>query len=408
MASVAAGTACSGTSAPSAEDDGDCSLGKLDIVSVSNPASASHSPRTDSTTDSSGEPQHIALDEAYWSPASEACDPATTRIVDGQLATTWEAYEQHQQQLAAWHHHNGLMLDEEMLLPPGLLDPSGEMGSLVDMGDMSHYTAEQLAACAEHMEQMAAYEYDEMAACHAELAASEYSTPLLGPLSSPALEPHEMPPGLSDVWAAGALSERMHFDRLTHAAFGSCNAQQDIASQQQQQQQQQQVDEALRTTVMIRNLPGNFNRQCLLEVIDSEGFAGRYDFVYLPIDFTSAVNLGYAFIDLISPDDARQFMEHFTGFTNWPASCTPGCDKETVVSWSSPHQGLEQHVERYRSSPVMHSSIPEDWKPLIFLNGVRISFPPPTKHIKAPKVRGRPEAVANAVAAGLAGASRMA
>lgn len=33
-----------------------------------------------------------------------------------------------------------------------------------------------------------------------------------------------------------------------------------------------------------------------------------------------------------------------------------------------------------RQRPAM-----EDWKPLIFLNGVRISFPPPTKHIKAPK-----------------------
>lgn len=188
-----------------------------------------------------------------------------------------------------------------------------------------------------------------------------------------------------EMWP-DALTERLHFDKLCRSAFRNTMT----------MVNEEEYDEAFRTTVMIRNLPNSYTRDMLLELLDSEGFAGRYDFVYLPIDFTSAVNLGYSFVDLIAPADATTFMEHFTGFSNWSV----GSDKVCVVSWSSPHQGLEQHVERYRSSPVMHPNIPEDWKPLIFLNGMRVPFPPPTKHIKAPKVRCRPESVSTSTSGG--------
>merc|ERR1719357_1531578 len=62
-------------------------------------------------------------------------------------------------------------------------------------------------------------------------------------------------------------------------------------------------DTSQHTTVMIRSLPQSYTRQTLLELLDAEGFSGRYDFVYLPIDFTSAVNLGYCFINALTPVD---------------------------------------------------------------------------------------------------------
>jgi len=141
------------------------------------------------------------------------------------------------------------------------------------------------------------------------------------------------------------------------------------------------------TTVMLRNLPSEYSREMVLELIDSEAFAGRYDFLYLPVDFNSGVSLGYAFVDLISPADADQFVEHFTGFARWPVPS----DKVCTVSWSNQHQGLDQHVERYRNSPVMHETVPEEWKPMIFSNGQVVPFPAPTKQIKAPKIRCRPD-----------------
>jgi len=38
--------------------------------------------------------------------------------------------------------------------------------------------------------------------------------------------------------------------------------------------------------------------------------------------------------------------------------------------------------------------MPDEWKPALFAQGVRVEFPAPTKKIKAPKVRSRKEEAA--------------
>ena len=40
-----------------------------------------------------------------------------------------------------------------------------------------------------------------------------------------------------------------------------------------------------KTTIFVRNLPVEFTRSILLALLDSEGFAHRYDFVYMPCNF---------------------------------------------------------------------------------------------------------------------------
>merc|ERR1712135_260650 len=102
-----------------------------------------------------------------------------------------------------------------------------------------------------------------------------------------------------------------------------------------------------------------------------------YDFVYLPMDFRNGVNLGYAFVNLITNEDALHFMQVFQGFSKWFVDSVKVCE----VSWAHPHQGRHQHVERYRNSPVMHPSMPDDYKPMVFKKGMRVPFPPPTKVI---------------------------
>mmetsp|Transcript_96551 Transcript_96551/g.251620 ORF Transcript_96551/g.251620 Transcript_96551/m.251620 type:complete len:467 (+) Transcript_96551:97-1497(+) len=138
-----------------------------------------------------------------------------------------------------------------------------------------------------------------------------------------------------------------------------------------------------RTTVMLRNLPNNYSRKMLLDMMDSEGFAGQYDFVYFPIDFRTHASLGYAFINLDSPSIVPRFWSTFDGYTNWALPSR----KECFVSWCGPHQGYEAHVQRYRSSPVMHPVVPDEYKPVIFKNGVRVEFPPPGKKPRIPRVR---------------------
>jgi len=131
---------------------------------------------------------------------------------------------------------------------------------------------------------------------------------------------------------------------------------------------------------MLRNLPNDYTRAMLLDLLHVEGFEGTFDFLYLPIDFRSKSGLGYAFINFSTTERAQQFCRHFTGFNRW----TVGSDKVCEVSWST-LQGLDAHIERYRNSPVMHESTPDEHKPMLFEGSERLAFPPPTKKIRVPR-----------------------
>mmetsp|Transcript_43848 Transcript_43848/g.81886 ORF Transcript_43848/g.81886 Transcript_43848/m.81886 type:complete len:365 (+) Transcript_43848:56-1150(+) len=140
-----------------------------------------------------------------------------------------------------------------------------------------------------------------------------------------------------------------------------------------------------RTTVMLRNLPNNYTRSMVCTMMDKEGFKGQYDFLYLPIDFRSKANLGYAFVNLAHENKVQEFWQTFDNYTKWVLPSAKVCS----VSWSGPHQGQLAHIERYRDSPIMHGSVPDEFKPAIFAEGtgVRLDFPAPSKKLRAPRKR---------------------
>ncbi|XP_041994424.1 protein MEI2-like 5 isoform X2 [Salvia splendens] len=70
--------------------------------------------------------------------------------------------------------------------------------------------------------------------------------------------------------------------------------------------------EDTRTTLMIKNIPNKYTSKMLLATID-EHCKGTYDFLYLPIDFQNKCNIGYAFINLLSPLNIIPFYEAFNG-----------------------------------------------------------------------------------------------
>eukprot|EP00445_Apocalathium_hangoei_P022377 CAMPEP_0203890740 /NCGR_PEP_ID=MMETSP0359-20131031/34129_1 /ASSEMBLY_ACC=CAM_ASM_000338 /TAXON_ID=268821 /ORGANISM="Scrippsiella Hangoei, Strain SHTV-5" /LENGTH=363 /DNA_ID=CAMNT_0050812421 /DNA_START=91 /DNA_END=1182 /DNA_ORIENTATION=+ len=147
----------------------------------------------------------------------------------------------------------------------------------------------------------------------------------------------------------------------------------------------QAVPEYARTTLMLRNLPKALTRDMLLLALDRMGFCGQYDLVYIPVDFSSGASLGYAFVNMTSTTFTVQLWASFDGLTPWSVESQQPC----AVNWSDPHQGLQAHIERYRSSPVMHPDVPDEWKPALFMAGIRVPFPPPQKKLKAPKVRSK-------------------
>jgi len=141
------------------------------------------------------------------------------------------------------------------------------------------------------------------------------------------------------------------------------------------------------TTVMLRNLPNDYTREMLLDLLDTSGFYCLYDFVYLPIDFKRKAGLGYAFVNMVTHEDALRIKEKLDGFGSWVVSSQKVCE----VAWGDPLQGLEDHIERYRNSPVMHEDVPDVYRPVLFQGGCRVEFPKSTRKIRPPRVKCRPE-----------------
>jgi hypothetical protein len=141
----------------------------------------------------------------------------------------------------------------------------------------------------------------------------------------------------------------------------------------------------LATTVAMRNVPNDYTRAMLLDLLDKQGFSGLYDFLYLPIDFErQSINCGFSIINFVNPGVAQRFRAHFSEFSGWSVQC----DKVCEVTWSEKLQGLDAHIEVYRNSPILHKMVPEKCKPMLFRDGQPIVFPAPTKRIRAPR-KGR-------------------
>jgi len=148
----------------------------------------------------------------------------------------------------------------------------------------------------------------------------------------------------------------------------------------------QEVDQPVigdRTTLMFRNLPEDFSRARLEQLLEAEGFATRFDFLYLPVELCSGACFGYALINMVTPSDAQAFVAHFHGFQQWPVPST----KRAEARVSEELQGLAEMIERYRNSPIMHPSVADPMRPAIYHNGCQCPFPPPTVVLKPPRAK---------------------
>jgi len=125
------------------------------------------------------------------------------------------------------------------------------------------------------------------------------------------------------------------------------------------------------TTTMLRNIPQRFDRELLLDNLIQHGFGGLFDFVYMPNDFSTGVNLGYAFINFVAEEVYMRFKMMYDGVKlaeESPKVCVV-CDAKV--------QGKNPNVEFYRNSTVMNMD--PKYHPVVFENGVRQAFPQPTR-----------------------------
>merc|ERR1719188_1007842 len=117
------------------------------------------------------------------------------------------------------------------------------------------------------------------------------------------------------------------------------------------------------TTVMLRNIPNRYTRNMLAERLD-QGYQGQYDFVYLPIDFNSKCNVGYAFINFRVPAVAAKFIAEFHGAKT--ATKLPGFSSAKVCEVSYARvQGRDANMENLRDEKFIEKLIERpEWQPL--------------------------------------------
>lgn len=130
------------------------------------------------------------------------------------------------------------------------------------------------------------------------------------------------------------------------------------------------------TAVMVRNIPSDASRAEFLAVLDSGGFAQLYNFVYVPMNFQKGVRLGYAIINFVEPTSAAYAVLHL--------SSVELKGNRLKASLSESKQSLSDLILKYRDSTVMHFSVPDEYKPVIFAQGTVVPFPAPSKVLEPP------------------------
>ncbi|KAI9661873.1 MAG: hypothetical protein M1821_009112 [Bathelium mastoideum] len=132
----------------------------------------------------------------------------------------------------------------------------------------------------------------------------------------------------------------------------------------------------VRTTVMLRNIPNKMHLVDLKKFVDRSSY-GKYDFIYLRIDFQNDCNVGYAFINFENSESIINFMLDINN-TTWTEFHSK---KIAEVSYAT-IQGKDCLIQKFRNSSVMKEF--DGYRPKLFYTdsdpqrcGQEAPFPPP-------------------------------
>uniref|UniRef100_A0A7S4WH45 Mei2-like C-terminal RNA recognition motif domain-containing protein n=1 Tax=Alexandrium monilatum TaxID=311494 RepID=A0A7S4WH45_9DINO len=125
------------------------------------------------------------------------------------------------------------------------------------------------------------------------------------------------------------------------------------------------------TTVMLRNVPCKYTQRKLLREVNSDGFLGRYDFVYLPMDPRRRANRGFAFFNLLSSEVATEFYNKY--HSKRLRVFTADTDLEVLPA---DIQGYEANAEHYLSVKAERRARDIHSQPLFMRKGAGADAPP--------------------------------
>jgi hypothetical protein len=109
----------------------------------------------------------------------------------------------------------------------------------------------------------------------------------------------------------------------------------------------------VRTTIMVRNIPNEMSSDELKAVVDKVCW-GRYDFIYLRFDFAQNKNVGYAFVNFLSPADVLTFYYAYTGkeYIEGMSSRSGRAPRLGEIAYAT-CQGQDCAIEKFRNSSIM-------------------------------------------------------
>lgn len=131
------------------------------------------------------------------------------------------------------------------------------------------------------------------------------------------------------------------------------------------------------TTLMFRNIPNKYTQNTLLREIDEFGFTDTYNFFYLPMDVHNRSNVGYAFINFETPNDAERFRAVFSEhrFQRFNSRKIGGVCTAHV-------QGLEENVRHFENRAVTQAKN-DQYRPIVLKARQRIEFEDAVAEVKA-------------------------
>jgi len=128
------------------------------------------------------------------------------------------------------------------------------------------------------------------------------------------------------------------------------------------------------TTIMLRNIPNRYTREMLIGRLN-QSYQSEFDFVYLPIDFNSKCNIGYAFINFRSPQGAQRCFNDFNGQKTKVMLPGFGSSKVCEVSYARV-QGRDANMENLRDDKFLEKLTEQpEWQPIFYDEaGIEIPF----------------------------------
>jgi len=115
---------------------------------------------------------------------------------------------------------------------------------------------------------------------------------------------------------------------------------------------------------MIRNIPNRYTQRELIAELEDLGFAGTFDFLYIPLDKGTMSNVGYAFVNFIEPIHAEKCMQVFQNYRFKRHRKISG----KIAAISVAHiQGLEANLAHYENAAVNTAKLKQR-RPVVMAN----------------------------------------